>query len=169
MPEKVPPVDALLFLPQPLTIVTAGDYENSGRRGGMTAAWVSRVSWNPPLLIVSLVPSRHTLELIKEYGEFVVNVVGKTLENAAYGVFGTKSGRAVDKFIESGVKFRKGEKTKAPVLEDAVIAIECKLVKTVETGDHILVVGEVVNATKFSDETPSIFMHVEFLRRLPRA
>jgi flavin reductase (DIM6/NTAB) family NADH-FMN oxidoreductase RutF len=93
----------------------------------------------------------------------------RKLENAAYGVFGTRSGRVVDKFIESGVKFRRGEKTRAPVLEDAVITVECKLVKTVEAGDHILVVGEVVNAIKFSDEPPSIFMHVEFLKRLPRA
>lgn len=169
MPEKVRPMDALLYLPQPLTIVTAGDYENNNRRGGMTAAWVSRVSWNPPLLIVSIVPSRYTFELIKEYGEFVVNVIGKKLENAAYGVFGSKSGRVVDKFVESGVKFRKGEKTKAPVLEEAVIAVECRLVKTVEVGDHILVVGEVVNAIKFSDEPPSVFMQVEFFKRLSRA
>ncbi|MEM2945749.1 MAG: flavin reductase family protein [Thermoproteota archaeon] len=168
MPEKIRPMDALLYLPQPLVIVTAGDYEDASRRGGMTAAWVSRVSWSPPLLIVSIVPSRHTLELIKEYGEFVVNVVGKTLENAAYGVFGTKSGKIVDKFVESGVKARRGEKTRAPVLEDAVIAVECRLVKTVEAGDHILVVGEVVNAIKFSDEPPSIFMHAEFLKRLTR-
>ncbi|MEM2051064.1 MAG: flavin reductase [Thermoproteota archaeon] len=74
----------------------------------------------------------------------------------------------VDKFVESGVKARRGEKTRAPVLEDAVIAVECRLVKTVEAGDHILVVGEVVNAIKFSDEPPSIFMHAEFLKRLTR-
>ncbi len=108
----------MLYLPQPLTIVTAGDCGDSGHRGGMTAAWVSRVSWDPPLLIVSIVPSRYTLALIKEYGEFVVNVVGRRLENAAYGVFGTRSGKIVDKLVESDVKFRRGEETKAPVLEE---------------------------------------------------
>jgi len=158
MSEKINPMNALNYLPQPLTIITAGDYGNRSRRGGMTAAWVSRVSWDPPLLMVSIAPSRHTLTLIREYGEFVVNVIGKTLEKAAYEVFGFKSGRIVDKFVESGVKIRRGEKTRAPVLEDSIVAMECKLVKTVEAGDHVLVVGEVVNAIKFLDETPSILM-----------
>jgi flavin reductase (DIM6/NTAB) family NADH-FMN oxidoreductase RutF len=59
-------MDALDYLPQPLIIITTGDFENSKRRGSMTAAWVSRVSWNPPLVMVSVAPSRYTLELIEE-------------------------------------------------------------------------------------------------------
>ncbi|RLF05209.1 MAG: hypothetical protein DRK00_05030 [Thermoprotei archaeon] len=52
----------------------------------MTAAWISRVSWDPLLLIISMAPTRYTLELIKERGEFVVNVVGESLEKVAYGL-----------------------------------------------------------------------------------
>ncbi|MGB9805477.1 MAG: flavin reductase family protein [Thermoproteota archaeon] len=48
MSTKLSPMDALDYLPQPLIIITTGDFENSKRRGSMTAAWVSRVSWNPP-------------------------------------------------------------------------------------------------------------------------
>lgn len=157
MPLKLDPDSALNHLPQPLVIVTAGDFEKPSRRGGMTAAWVSRVSMSPPLIMVSIAPSRYTLELIKENGEFVVNIVGGKLEKAAYGVFGSKTGRGRDKIAESRVKARRGEETGAPILEDATVALECRLVKTVEAGDHVLVIGEVVNALKFSDEQPIVF------------
>lgn len=154
---RLDPNSALDHLPQPFVIVTAGDFEKPGRRGGMTAAWVSRVSMSPPLIMVSMASSRYTLELVKEHGEFAVNIVGGKLEKAAHGVFGSRTGRGRDKIAESGVRARKGEKTSVPILEDAAVSLECRLVKTVEAGDHVLVVGEVVNAFKFSDEQPLVF------------
>jgi flavin reductase (DIM6/NTAB) family NADH-FMN oxidoreductase RutF len=159
MPAKLSPMDALDYLPQPLIIITAGDFENSKQRGGMTAAWVSRVSWNPPLVMVSIAPSRYTLELVEAYKEFAVNIVGERLEEVAYGIFGSKSGKYIDKFSESKVKTKKGEKIKAPILEDAIVVLECKLTKTCEAGDHILVIGEVVSATKFNNEDPIVFVY----------
>ncbi|MEM2051063.1 MAG: flavin reductase family protein [Thermoproteota archaeon] len=110
MPEKIRPMDALLYLPQPLVIVTAGDYEDASRRGGMTAAWVSRVSWSPPLLIVSIVPSRHTLELIKEYEEFVVNVVGKRLKTLRTGFSELNRGRLLTNLLRVVSKLEGGRK-----------------------------------------------------------
>lgn len=157
MPLRLDPDSALNHLPQPLVIVTAGDFEKPGRRGGMTAAWVSRVSMSPPLIMVSIAPSRYTLELVRENREFAVNIVGEKLEKAAYGVFGSKTGRGLDKIAESRVKARRGEKTRVPILEDAALTLECRLVKTVEAGDHVLAIGEVVNALKFSDEQPVVF------------
>jgi flavin reductase (DIM6/NTAB) family NADH-FMN oxidoreductase RutF len=63
--------------------------------------------------------------------------VGGRLEEVAYGTFGSKSGRAIDKFAESKVKIKKGEKIKAPVLEGFIVVLECKPTKTCEAGDHI--------------------------------
>ncbi|MEM0024535.1 MAG: flavin reductase family protein [Thermofilaceae archaeon] len=154
---ELDPFEALDYLPQPLVIVTAGDPERAGRRGGMTAAWVSRVSWDPPLLAVAMAPARYTLELIKERGEFVVNVIGKSLEKEAFGVFGSVSGRTTDKFESSKVKLAKAKCVTAPVLADAIVALECKLEKLVEVGDHILAVGRVVCAQKLRDEKPLVF------------
>jgi len=87
----------------------------------MAAAWVSRVSMSLPLIMVSIAPSRYTLRL--EYGEFAVNIVGRRLEKAAYGVFGSRTGRGIDKLSESGVKARRGKKTRAPILEDAPVSV----------------------------------------------
>lgn len=154
---ELDPFEALDYLPQPLVIVTAGDPDKPGRRGGMTAAWVTRVSWDPPLLGVAMAPARYTLQLIRERGEFVVNIVGRSLEKEAYGVFGSVSGREVDKFEKSGVKVLKGKCVTAPVLADATVALECKLEKLVEVGDHVLVVGRVVCARKLKDEKPLVF------------
>ncbi|MEM2088265.1 MAG: flavin reductase [Thermoproteota archaeon] len=67
--------------------------------------------------------------------------MGGRLEKAAYGVFGSKTGRGLDKIAESRVKARRGEKTRVPLLEDATVSLECRLVKTVEAGDHVLVIG----------------------------
>jgi len=157
-------MDALDFLPHPLVIVTAGDPDNPKRRGGMTAAWCSRVSWSPPLIMVSIAPSRYTLELIQETKEFAVNVVGESLEKAAYGVFGTMSGRYVDKFKESGVKMGRARSIKAPIIEDATVVLECRLVKIVEAGDHFIVVGEVVDASRFKNEEPLVFLNGDSAR-----
>ena len=155
--NKVDPMDALDYMPHPLVIVTAGDPDKPGRRGGMTAAWVSRVSWDPPLVAVATAPKRFTLELVKERGEFVINVVGPSLKEAAFGVFGSVSGRQVDKFERSGVRMMKAKSVTAPALADAVIAIECKLEKMMEAGDHTIVIGRVVDAYKMREEEPLVF------------
>ncbi|RLF05208.1 MAG: hypothetical protein DRK00_05025 [Thermoprotei archaeon] len=65
----------------------------------------------------------------------------------------------MDKFAKSGVKVGLAKSVKAPILKDAVAALECKIVKMVETGDHILVMGEVVDAAKLRDEDPIMFLY----------
>ena len=137
--------EALELVPHPLTIVCSGDVE-SGRINGMTAAWVSRVSWDPPMLAVAIAPERYTLELIKEFREFTVNVVSPSLVRAAMEVFGMLSGRSVNKFERAGVRYRRGRRVRAPILEEAHAAFECVLEAMYGAGDHVIVVGRVVNA-----------------------
>jgi flavin reductase (DIM6/NTAB) family NADH-FMN oxidoreductase RutF len=112
-------MEALDYMPHPLIIVTAGDPDKPGRRGGMTAAWACRVSWDPPLVAVAIAPERFTLELIREKGEFAINVVGPSLRDAAFGVFGSVSGRQMDKFEKSGAKMVKAKSVTAPALARA--------------------------------------------------
>ncbi|MDK6028818.1 flavin reductase family protein [Ignisphaera sp. 4213-co] len=149
--------EALDLVPHPLVIVTAGDPEKPGRRGGMTAAWVSRVSWDPPLIAVAMSPKRYTYSLIKEFKAFAVNLVSKELENAAMNIFGNLSGREVDKFEKAGIKPLKAEKVVAPLIPSAPLILECKLVAEYPAGDHIIVVGEVVKAYKASNSPPMLW------------
>ncbi|MEM4854193.1 MAG: flavin reductase, partial [Sulfolobales archaeon] len=78
--EELSPFEVLDLVPHPLVIVTAGDPDTPGKRGGMTAAWVTRVSWDPPLIAVAMTKGRHTYSLIKEFGAFAVHVVSKKFE-----------------------------------------------------------------------------------------
>ena len=121
---------------------------------GMTAAWVSQVSLNPLMLMVSIAPARHTHNLIKESGYFAINVLAEEQENLA-NYFGFQSGRNVDKFKDKNYfDAPKG----SPILKDAFAFFECKVADTFKAGDHTLFIGEVLTAKIFeSDKKPLIF------------
>jgi flavin reductase (DIM6/NTAB) family NADH-FMN oxidoreductase RutF len=109
---------------------------------GMTAAWVSQVSFKPLLVMVSIAPPRYSHGLIKKSGSFAINVL--TSEQTDLGKrFGYKSGRKVDKF--AGLEYLTGI-TGAPLLPQAYAYLELKLVDTFSAGDHDLFVGEVLDA-----------------------
>jgi len=155
--ENLDPVYALNEIPHPTVIVTVGNYGENGRYNGMTAAWISRVSWDPPMVMVSISPKRYTWKLIKEYREFAVNIVSEKLKEAAIEIFGKLSGRDVDKFAESKVKVVKGRSIDAPVILDAPIIIECKVENIVETGDHYIIIGRAVDAYRNVEGKPILW------------
>ena len=109
---------------------------------GMTAAWVTRVSHVPPLVMVSVGKTRYTHDLIKEAGSFCVNILAEDQDNLS-SRFGFKSGRNLDKF--EGIKYDEG-KTGSPILKDTVGYLDCKLISSYDAGDHTLYVGEVIDA-----------------------
>lgn len=124
------------------------------RRNGMTAAWISQVSMNPLMLMVSIAPARFTYGLIKESGYFAINVLGKGQEGLAR-TFGFKSGRKHDKF-ENVPYF--DAPNGSPILRDAIAYFECRLADVFTAGDHSLFIGNVIEAKVLKgDEKPLIF------------
>jgi len=121
---------------------------------GMTAAWVSQVSLQPLMLMVSIAPARHTHRLIKESGYFAINTLSEDQKDIAKH-FGFKSGRKVDKFeLISYFDAPKG----SPVLNDAIAYFECEVANMFEAGDHTLFVGRVTTAKMLKeDKKPLIF------------
>ena len=124
---------------------------------GMTAAWVSQVSLNPLMLMVSIAPARHTHNLIKESGYFAINALTEDQVNIARH-FGSKSGRTVNKF--EGQSYSDTPKG-SPVLEGALGYFECKLMDTFKAGDHTLFIGEVVTAKLLRDDKKPLIFHWE--------
>jgi flavin reductase (DIM6/NTAB) family NADH-FMN oxidoreductase RutF len=121
---------------------------------GMTAAWVSQVSLQPLMLMVSIAPARHTHRLVKESGYFAINTLSEDQMDLAKH-FGYKSGRKVDKL--EGIPFFDAPKG-SPVLSDALAYFECQLVDTFTAGDHTLFVGNVISAKILKDDKkPLIF------------
>jgi flavin reductase (DIM6/NTAB) family NADH-FMN oxidoreductase RutF len=124
------------------------------RINGMTAAWVSQVSLNPLMLMVSIAPARYTHNLIKEAGYFAVNTLSEEQIDLAKH-FGFKSGRKTDKF--EGISYFDAPNG-SPVLDKALAFFECRLVDTFKAGDHTLFVGEVISDRLLNeDKNPLIF------------
>jgi flavin reductase (DIM6/NTAB) family NADH-FMN oxidoreductase RutF len=125
--------------------ITAGVYvigvAADGGRDAFTAAWVMQVSFDPPLLALSINPGNASYPLLHAGRGFSVNVLREGQEEMARH-FGLSSGRERDKL--AGVRWRHGPRGD-PLLEDALAWFECALVGTMPAGDHELVVGRVVD------------------------
>ena len=138
-------------------IITA---QAEGKKNGMTAAWVSQVSFNPPFIMVSIAPARFTHALIKSSGFFAVNTLCEDqIELAKY--FGTHSGRHMDKMKEVP-HFEAGHGS--PVLKEAMAYVECKLVNAFEAGDHTLFIGEVIEGEVMRQKRPLLFIWDNFFK-----
>ncbi len=97
------------------------------------------------MMAISIGRTRYSLEAIRQAGEFVISFPSSAMATEAV-LFGTKSGRDLDKLAESGVKTQPAAKIDGVLLADAAANFECRLVSELDTGDHVLLVGQVVAA-----------------------
>lgn len=127
-------------LPIPNLIVSCRGKD--GKNNALAVGFAANVSGNPPMAMVGIVPEHYSWQLIKESGEFVINVPTKGFEKEYY-YLGSKSGRDEDKFAALGIEWTEGEKVKAPLISACPISVECKVADCVRTGDHDLFIGTV--------------------------
>lgn len=103
------------------------------------------VSANPPMLAVSIRPTRYSYNMIKETKEFVINV--PTMSIVKETLFcGRRSGKQHDKFKETGLTPLPAKMVKPPIIKECVAHLECKLLKQITAGDHEILVGEILTA-----------------------
>lgn len=121
-----------------------------GKKNAMAAAWHSAISFKPPLYGVAVAPKRYTYQLIVEAGEFGINFMPFEAAELIASVGGSGGGE-MDKFRKFNIAEEKPLKTKVPILRDAYVAYECKLVENKTYGDHAWMIGEVV-AVHFADD-----------------
>ncbi len=139
------PIDvALRQLYAPVAIIGA---TNGDTTGGLTAAWVTRVSLDPPLLMVSIGHDRYTHSLLTETSEFTVSLPREDQVEEAR-LFGLESRKDVDKWAEvEHVLLGDG----TPAMQDCCARYLCRIVRLFQTGDHDCFVGEVVEAEVLSE------------------
>ena len=126
-------------MPAPVTVIGA---RCGVQLGGLTAAWVTRVSLAPPLLMVAIGHERRTWELLQEAEEFTVSVLREDQVEVAR-LFGLQSRREIDKWAQTAhVLLGNG----VPAVADCAAHYLCRLVNRFTTGDHDCVVGEIVTA-----------------------
>ena len=130
-----------MLYPLPAVMVSAGD--KAGNRNIITVAWTGTVCTNPAMLYISVRPERYSYGMIRETGEFVVNL---TTEKLAYAAdwCDVKSGRDVDKWKEMRLTPVKADKLEyAPLIEESPVKIECKVTEIKELGSHHMFLAEV--------------------------
>lgn len=127
--------------PVPAALITCAD--GNGQQNIVTLAWVGTVCSDPPLVAIGINPKRHSHQLIKDSGEFVVNLPrASQVHETDY--CGTRSGRDIDKFEGTGFTTAPASQVKAPLIAECPVALECKVRQTLSLGSHDVFIGEVV-------------------------
>jgi flavin reductase (DIM6/NTAB) family NADH-FMN oxidoreductase RutF len=101
-------------------------------------------SYKPPMMAFSIFHAAHSFSLVLDAAECVLSIPGERLANTAM-YCGLETGRQVDKFAECGLSTTPSKRIEVPGIQEAIANVELRLVQKVRTGDHVTVIGEVVN------------------------
>lgn len=151
MSKKVMWKPGTFLYPLPAVMVSCGTMEKSNI---ITVAWTGILNTNPAMVYISVRPTRHSYNMIKEQGEFVINLTNQKLARATDWC-GVKTGAKVDKFKEMNLHKQKANFVKCPMIEESPVSVECKVKEIKELGSHHMFVAEVlaINADeKYIDE-----------------
>lgn len=130
-----------MLAPTPAVLVSCGDGSRKPRNL-VTVAWCGTVCSEPPQLSISLRPERYSYGIIRELGEFVVNVPTVSLA-AAVDSCGVVSGRTVDKFARYGLTPQPASTLATPLVAECPINLECKVERLIELGSHHLFIARI--------------------------
>ncbi|MBO6165035.1 MAG: flavin reductase family protein [Eubacterium sp.] len=160
-----------MLYPVPAVMVSC---QRPGEKANIiTLAWAGTICSDPAMLSISVRPERYSHDIIKETGEFVVNIVSSELVKACDWC-GVKSGRDVDKFKEMKLTEFKSEYMDIPAIEESPVNIYCKVKKIEKLGSHDMFIAEVVGVTvddkymddkgrfRLSDANPVAYSHGEY-------
>ena len=139
--EKISLKAGTLLSPLPPVMVSCGTMEKPNI---ITIAWTGIINSQPPKTYISVRKSRYSYDIIKESGEFVINLTTADLVRAA-DLCGVKSGRDVDKFALCNLNPQASEKISAPAIEEAHLCLECVVTKVEELGSHDMFMADIVN------------------------
>ena len=137
--KSLPPTTMLV--PLPAALVTCGGFNQKANI--ITISWCGIVCSQPPMISISVRENRYSFNLVKEGGEFVVNIAGANLVNAV-DFCGNNSGKDINKFKETGLTPEPAEKVRSPLIKEAPINLECQVRKSLDLGSHHMFVGEIV-------------------------
>ena len=128
-------------------LITCGDMKNESNI--IAVSFCMPVSKEPPLIACAIGRDSYSYKLIKSTQEFIINIPPKELKSKIY-YCGFHSGYEVDKFKETGFSPKTARRMKAPIIEECVAHIECRVRQEIVSGDKNLFIGEVVEA--YADE-----------------
>jgi len=140
-----------MIAPVPAVLVSCGTIEKANI---LTIAWTGIINSDPAMTYISVRPERYSYDIIKEAGEFVINLTNKDLAFAT-DYAGVTSGSKVDKIQKLGLHLEKSNFVKAPMLKESPVSIECKVTEVKELGTHHMFIAEILAVNvddKYMDE-----------------
>ena len=129
-----------MLYPVPAVMVSCGKY--GGKSDIITIAWAGTVCSDPPMVSISVRPGRYSFQMIKESGEFVINLVSEELTKAM-DLCGVRSGREHDKWELCGLTQEPAESVQCPMIAESPVQIECRVVSDTDLGSHHMFVARV--------------------------
>lgn len=131
-----------MIAPVPAVLVSCGTTPEEWNM--LTVAWCGTICSEPPMCYISIRPERHSYEIIKRTGEFVINLTNEALAEATDWC-GVRSGRDFDKFSACGLTAEPSHAISAPSIGEAPISIECRVKEIVPLGSHDMFIAEVLS------------------------
>ena len=129
-----------LIAPLPPVMVSSGDMEKSNI---MTVGWTGIINTVPPKTYISVREKRYSYNIIKESGEFVINLTPASLVKAAdyCGIF---TGAKVDKFAKCGLTREEASEVSAPLIAECPLSLECRVTEIIPLGSHDMFLADIV-------------------------
>ena len=138
--SKVTWKSGTFIYPLPAVMVSCGTMEESNI---ITVAWTGIINTNPAMCYISVRPTRHSYEMIKKTGEFVINLTTKDLAYATDWC-GVKTGAKVDKFKEMKLTKEKANFVNCPMIKESPVSVECRVKEIRELGSHHMFIAEIL-------------------------
>ena len=129
-----------MIYPLPAVMISCGDMNNSNI---ITVAWTGTICTDPAMTYISIRPERHSYEIIKNTGEFVINLTTKDLAFQT-DFAGVKSGKDIDKFEELNLTKENANEVGCPLIKESPVNIECKVTEIKELGSHHMFIAKVL-------------------------
>ena len=129
-----------MLSPIPPCMVTCGSGESANV---LTIAWTGILNTIPPKTYISVRPSRHSYALIRESGEFVINLTNTSLVRAA-DYCGVYTGKKVNKFQKCKLKVEPASAVSCPILSDSPLSLECRVTDVISLGSHDMFLADIV-------------------------
>lgn len=131
-----------MIYPLPAAMISCGSTPDEYNI--ITISWVGTICSDPPMCYISVRPSRHSYEIIKRTGEYVINLTTEAMARATDWC-GVRSGRDYNKFKEMQLTAGKSSVVAAPLIEESPLCIECRVKEIVPLGSHDMFISDVVN------------------------
>lgn len=129
-----------LIAPLPAAMVSCGTLE---KPNVLTIAWTGIVNTRPPMTYISVRPERYSYGIIKESGEFVINLTTSKMVRET-DFCGVKSGKDIDKLKKCGLHTEQSCKVSAPTVSESPLSLECRVKEIKQLGSHDMFIAEIL-------------------------